>query len=375
MSGGVDSAVAAALLMDAGHCVTGVTFRLWDPPKATADGATGSPPDPVADAQRVADTLGINHKIVDQRERFAAEVVQPFVEAYLAGQTPSPCVYCNRQIKLHTLLELADELGAERIATGHYARVVRDEEGRAQLWRSQAGTKDQSYFLYRLLGDGLERLVLPLGDRDKPSVRAEAEARRLPVAHKPESQELCFVPDGDYVAFVEGLAPERIRRGAILDDQGQRIGEHGGIHRFTVGQRRGLGVALGRPAFVTHIDAEAQTVALGTEQDILAPGARLTDTVFADDVTFPLAATVQVRSQHQATGAELTALRPSQPSAGVEVRFAAPVRAISPGQAAVAYHGNRVLGGGRIVRALDEPAAEAASSASEPSSESPSDPD
>jgi len=360
LSGGVDSAIAAARLVDAGHEVIGVTFRLWQEPVPAPEPGAPGPRDAVADARRVAESIGIPHRIVDQRQHFAATVVTPFVDAYLSGQTPSPCVYCNRQIKLHSLLQLADELGAAAVATGHYARVRRDGGGRSHLLRSRAGGKDQSYFLYRLVGPGLERLVLPLGDSDKPTVRAEAAARGLPNARRSESQELCFVADGDYAAFVERQAPDRIQPGPLLDRAGQPLGQHGGIHRFTIGQRRGLGVALGHPAFVTRIDGQRQAVTVGTEADILAPGALLTDWIGAEDVSLPLSADVQIRSQHRACAARLTARAAAEPAAGVVVRFDAPVRAISPGQAAVAYHGDRVLGGGRIVRSLDSTAVRAA---------------
>jgi tRNA-specific 2-thiouridylase len=360
MSGGVDSAVAAARLLDAGHHVTGVTLRLWDGP-AGATAASGAPRvDHVQDAREVAEIIGIPHQLIDQREIFSRDVVEPFVEAYLSGTTPCPCVYCNRLVKVGTLLRLAGELGADAIATGHYAQVRRDEKGRPELHRGQAGSKDQSYFLYRLAADQLERLVLPLGDSNKQQVRAEAKDRGLPNANKQESQELCFVADDDYVAFVESLAPGPIRPGPILDAEGRKLGEHRGIHRFTVGQRRGLGVALGSPAFVTHIDSDRHAITVGAAAELYAGEILLDDTVFCDDVTFPLAAQVQIRSQHQAAPATIVSQVTASGDCQVVLRFETPVRAISPGQAAVAYHGDRVLGGGRIVRALDGGTARAA---------------
>ncbi len=360
MSGGVDSAVAAARLAKAGHQVTGVTLRLWDGLRAAPAGRAGPAgaplPDHADDAHQVAESLGIPHQIIDHRELFARDVVDPFVEAYLSGITPSPCVYCNRLVKIQTLLRLADELGADAIATGHYAQVRRDEHGHPSLHRSRAGTKDQSYFLYRLVADQLDRLLLPLGDSDKQQVRAEAAALGLPNAAKQESQELCFVADDDYVAFVEAQAPGRIRSGPILDAEGHTIGTHPGIHRFTVGQRRGLGVALGSPAYVTQIDGARHAIKLGAAAELYASRVLLTDTTFGNDVTFPLTAEVQIRSQHRAVPATIVSESTAGGDRQVVLNFQSPVRAISPGQAAVAYHGDRVLGGGRIVRTLDTPA-------------------
>jgi tRNA-specific 2-thiouridylase len=245
---------------------------------------------------------------------------------------------------MRVLLPLADRLGAARVATGHYARVVRDPSGVPRLARGRDRRKDQSYFLHMLTAAELERLELPLGDSTKEEVRAEAVALGLPVAGKGESQELCFVPDGDYAAFVEERAGDRVRPGPIVDADGRTVGRHPGIHRFTIGQRRGLGVALGAPAFVTAVDAAAATVHLGADVD--AAAADLGDVVLGADVALPLRATVQVRSQH--AGADATVAREGD---RVVARFASPVRAVAPGQVAVFYEGERVLGGGTILRA------------------------
>lgn len=345
MSGGVDSSVAAARLVDAGHDVVGVTLHLWDYPDDGEKGRCCAPEDQ-HDARRAADHLKMPHFSFDRREMFRTQVVEPFVASYLGGQTPSPCVACNRTVKLRELLPLADRLGAEGIATGHYARVVR-EGGRARLHRGRDRQKDQSYFLHMLREDELERLLLPLGDATKAEVRAEAVQRGLPGATKGESQELCFVTSGRYDAFVEERAEGRVRPGPILADDGRELGRHGGVHRFTVGQRKGLGVAAGKPQYVVGLDAATGAVRLGADDELFADRAWLDAPAFADDVVFPRAATVQVRSRHEGAEAVLV-----QREGRLEARFVEPVRAVSPGQVLVAYDGERVLGGATIVRAI-----------------------
>lgn len=348
MSGGVDSSVAAARLRDAGHEVVGVTLHLWDYPDDGSVKGRCCAPEDQHDARRVADFLGIPHYTFDRRELFRERVVDPFVRAYLDGSTPSPCVACNRSVKLRELLPLAARLGAALVATGHYARIV-EEAGIARLCRGRDRHKDQSYFLHMLREDELARLVLPLGESTKDEVRAEAIARRLPGATKGESQELCFVPSGRYDAFVAERAAGRLRPGPVVDRDGGVVGTHGGVHAFTIGQRKGIGVALGRPAFVVDLDAASGTVRLGDEAELYAEAAELTDGAWCDDVVFPLEAEVQVRARHQAAPAIVELCR--DPETGAEAlvaRFAAPVRAVSPGQVAVAYRGDRVLGGGTI---------------------------
>lgn len=351
MSGGVDSSVAAARLLDQGHEVIGVTLHLWDYPDDGSVRGRCCAPEDQHDARRVADHLGIPHYTFDRRDLFRAHVVDPFVSAYLEGETPSPCIACNRSVKLRELFPLADRLGAALVATGHYARVVH-AEGSARLYRGRDRVKDQSYFLHMLRADELARLALPLGDATKEEVRAEAIARRLPGATKGESQELCFVPTGRYDAFVAERAGDRIRPGRIVDAEGRAVGRHAGVHGFTLGQRKGLGVALGKPAFVVGLDAETATVRLGDEPDLYTREARIEDAAWSDDVRFPLAAEVKVRARHDGERAVID--RAVDPETAAEIfvaRFTEPVRAISPGQVAVAYDGERVLGGGRITRA------------------------
>lgn len=352
MSGGVDSSVAALRLRDAGHEVVGVTLHLWDYPDDGSVRGRCCAPEDQHDARRVADFLGIPHFTFDRRELFAKEVVRPFVDAYLDGQTPSPCVACNRGVKLRELLPLADRLGASHVATGHYARIAH-EEGEARLYRGRDPHKDQSYFLHMLREDELARLMFPLGDSTKEEVRAEAIARGLPAAQKGESQELCFVPTGRYDAFVEARAGDRLRPGAIVDDSGKPVGSHQGVHGFTIGQRKGLGVALGKPAFVTGLDPASGTVRVGDESSLYASGARLGPADLASDVSLPVEAWVRVRSRHE--GAAATVGLERDPATGADVliaRFHEPVRAISPGQIAVFYRGDRVLGGAAILGAI-----------------------
>jgi tRNA-specific 2-thiouridylase len=352
MSGGVDSSLAAVRLHDAGYDVVGVTLHLWDYPEEGKAGSHGRccAPEDQYDARRVADVIGFPHYTFDRRELFARTVVDPFVDAYLAGETPSPCTACNRGVKLAELFAIADKLGADRVATGHYARIVRDGAGIPRLAMGADRSKDQSYFLYATPRAWLERLVFPLGESTKPEVRSEAAARALPGAGKGESQELCFTGSGAhaYVDFVSQRARGRVRPGAIVDEEGRAIGVHEGVHRFTIGQRRGLGVAVGRPAFVTRIDAESGTVHLGTEDALRARAADVADVCLADGVALPRRATVRVRYRHEGD-AGLVVPSPSGEPKTARVLFDGPVRAVTRGQVAVFYDGESVLGGGRIV--------------------------
>ena len=354
MSGGVDSAVAAARLHEAGHEVVGVTLHLWDyPDDPSAKGGHGRccAPEDQYDARRTADALGFAHYTFDRRALFAEKIVAPFVDAYLSGETPSPCTACNRSVKLAELFAIADKLGAEHVATGHYAKVDRDADGTAYIAEGRDASKDQSYFLYAIPEPCVRRLVFPLGDSMKPDVRAEAVRRALPGAQKGESQELCFVGNGSYAGFVEeragAPAASRIRPGAIVDADGRVVGAHEGIHRFTVGQRKGLGVAVGRPVFVTRVDAATGTVHLGDEHALTAASADLDDLVLAPKVTLPRDVRVRVRYRHEGTAARVAWCGGGRAVA----QFLGPVRAVTPGQVAVLYDGARVLGGGRIVAA------------------------
>jgi tRNA-specific 2-thiouridylase len=347
MSGGVDSSVAAARLVEAGFDVIGVTLHLWDYPDDGSVRGRCCAPEDIFDARRVADRLGIFHYTYDRRELFEREVVSPFVDAYLSGTTPSPCVSCNRGVKVRELLQIADDLGARYVATGHYARVDAAREPVALLRALDHG-KDQSYFLHMLPPEVLARLMFPLGTSSKGEVRAEALRLGLAGADKGESQELCFVQQGRYSEFVSARAPERVRPGAIVDEAGRQLGSHGGIHRFTLGQRKNLGVATGERAYVVGVDADSRAVTVGPRERLLACGARIERASLAPDVTLPLRCDVAVRYRGQLSRARVERLGAS----GIELQFDAPVQAVVPGQVAVLYDGERVLGGGTISVAL-----------------------
>lgn len=345
MSGGVDSSVAAARLQQQGYDVVGVTLHLWDYPDDGSVKSRCCAPEDIHDARRVADALGFPHYAFDRRELFQREVIEPFVDGYLTGETPSPCVRCNRGVKIRELVQLADKLDASRVATGHYARLVQ-EAGRVELHRARDGSKDQSYFLHMLDQPTLGRLCFPLGDSDKAEVRAEALRLALPGAQKGESQELCFVPTGRYDSFVSERAGERLRPGPIVDETGKVVAQHAGVHRFTVGQRRNLGVALGKPSYVVGIDAAEGRIELGPIERLMATTAELGELSLAADLELPLTAEVQVRYR----GTPLPA-RIQRIPGGARVLFERPVQAVVPGQFAVFYAGSRVLGGGLIRKA------------------------
>ena len=354
MSGGVDSAVAAARLVDDGHDVVGVTLHLWDYPDegAGSHGRCCAPEDQY-DARRTADALGIPHFTFDRRELFAKTVVEPFVDAYLAGETPSPCTACNRGVKIAELVALADRLGA-RTRRDRPLRATRPHDpgpsGVPYLREGADASKDQSYFLYATPREHLERLVFPLGESPKPEVRAEAVRRNIPGATKGESQELCFVGAGAgaYAALRrEAREGPRATRVPSSMPTARVVGNHEGIHRFTIGQRKGLGVALGKPAFVTAIDAETATVRLGEGEGLESIVAEVDDVVLAPGVSLPFDARVRVRYRHEGAAGRVEAISDER----VRVRSYAsptPVRAVSRGQVAVFYDGDRVLGGGRL---------------------------
>jgi tRNA-uridine 2-sulfurtransferase len=349
MSGGVDSSVAAARLVEGGYDVIGVTLHLWDYPDDGSVRGRCCAPEDIFDARRVSDKLGIPHYTYDRRALFEREVVTPFVDAYLSGTTPSPCVECNRGVKVRELLEIADDLGAELVATGHYARVDTAHTPAALLRAFDHG-KDQSYFLHMLPPEVLRRLVFPLGTSSKRDVREQALRLGLAGAEKGESQELCFVQKGRYAEFVSERAPERVRPGSIVDEAGRTLGEHSGIHRFTLGQRKNLGVATGERAYVVGVDAASRSVTLGPRERLLSRGARIERVSLAPDVTLPLVCDVAVRYRGQLQRAHVQL----SGATGIEVRFTEPVQAVVPGQVAVLYHGERVLGGGTISAALAE---------------------
>ncbi len=345
MSGGVDSSVAAARLLSQGYEVVGVTLHLWDyPDEATPKGRCCAPED-IHDAARVAAHLGFPHYAFDRRELFNEKVVAPFVDAYLEGVTPSPCVTCNRTVKFTELIRVADRLGCTQLATGHYARIMW-HEGHHELHSGLDATKDQSYFLYALTEEQLARLCFPLGDSKKADVRAQAIALQLPGATKGESQELCFVQTGQYDKFIQERAGHRIRPGRIVQNGGRVLGEHPGIHQFTLGQRRNLGVATGERIYVTGLNPASAEVTLGDKSELYRDWARLDDVQMAADIGPPCSVDCMVRYRGQRQAARLLL-----ESGTFLVHFAQPLAPVVPGQHTVFFQGDRVVGGGKIIAA------------------------
>ena len=349
MSGGVDSAVAGLLLLEQGYDVVGVTLQLADLSEQGLGVSRCCSPADVTTARDVAAKLGIAHYALDFEDVFRREVVDPFVAAYLSGSTPSPCVRCNSRVKFGELLPVANQLGCDLLASGHYARLQR-RSGAAELQRAADGAKDQSYFLFVLSPAQLDRLVLPLGGLSKAEVRVRACAAGLPNADRRDSQEVCFVPPGgSYVDVIERLAPDRLPgRGDLVDAAGRVVGSHGGFHRYTPGQRRGLGVAGRDRTYVRAIDPARNRVVVGPDDALVHRAIELEGTNWLQHVDDAFAAEVQVRSRHEAEPATVSITGP----ATARVEFPAGVRAPAPGQAAVCYRGDRVLGGGWIVAVL-----------------------
>lgn len=344
MSGGVDSATAAALLVRQGYEVVGVTMRLWtlEDPDAPMHQRRCCSVEDTDDARAVCQVLGIPHYVLNLEDEFRQSVVDYFCLEYQRGRTPNPCIACNQHIKFRPLLAKALALEAEYLATGHYARVRRGADG-YELWRAVDESKDQSYVLYMLGQAELERLIFPVGDYTKAEVRDIAGEMGLPVADKPDSADICFIPSGDYRAFVSQYS--MAEPGHILDRGGRVLGQHQGIIGYTIGQRRGLGVAAGQPLYVVAIQPDTNTVVVGPEEELLA------DTIWSEDVSFvageppgrPVRIEAKVRYRSGLVPATLTA-----EGRRADLRLDTPVRAITPGQAVVFYRGEKVLGGGVI---------------------------
>jgi len=348
MSGGVDSSVATALLVDRGYDVVGISLRLAEErPGGSSSGCCSL--EDFQDAARVADALGVPHYVFDMREAFARDVIAPFVEEYLAGRTPSPCILCNRSIKFSALRRRAAELGAAWVATGHYAR--RDHDGtHFRLRRGLDAGKDQSYFLFEMDQAGLAHTLFPVGDMTKDEVRSYATSRGIVTAGKADSQEICFVPDGRYAEFVEKVAPGRTRAGRVVDAAGNVVGQHEGVHRFTVGQRRGLGIAHSDPLYVESIDAASATVQVAARSDLRRGGLVADGVVWTSGQSEPDGARIDARIRYRHRDIAATVVRSDQSE--VELRFDVPEEAITPGQAVVFYRGDAVVGGAWIRRSL-----------------------
>jgi tRNA-specific 2-thiouridylase len=344
MSGGVDSSVAAALLSEQGHDVIGLSMQLYDQSGPESFGSCCSLDD-LHDARRVASTLGFPHYILNFERQFHDTVIANFVAEYVSGRTPLPCAHCNSDLKFSTLLERARGLGAEHVATGHYARVAQ-REGRWLLMRSADRDKDQSYFLFSLTQEQLAHARFPVGDLTKPQVREQARRLSLTVADKPDSQEICFVPDHDYASFVARHAPDAAQGGAIVNERGEHLAEHGGVHRFTIGQRKGLGVSSPAPLYVLRIDPESREVTVGPRSSLERE--RLTASgvnwIAVDPPATWLPAAAQIRHRHAAAAGRVRALENGR----AEFVFDTPQSAVTPGQAVVFYDGDVVVGGGWI---------------------------
>ena len=363
MSGGVDSSAAAAILKEQGHELVGFTMQLWDQRRGINVDENGDPLpsrccslDDVYDARRVAEELDFPFYVLNLERDFERDVVQPFVTSYLNGETPIPCVTCNSRLKFASLDRLALSLGCEKVATGHYARVEFDEDTRRyRLLRGRNEQKDQSYFLWELTQAQLSRALFPLGEMSKPEARDAARQHGLnTVAEKKESQEICFVPDGDYAGFINRYldAENQTERlpgtGEIVDTTGRVVGQHEGIHRYTIGQRRGIGIADQRPLYVVSINSDQNRVTVGSADELLSSEftAAGVNWIAFDNPSDPVRAEVRVRYRHTAAPATINPL----PNNRARIVFDEPQRAITPGQATVFYRGDEVVGGGWIVR-------------------------
>jgi len=358
MSGGVDSSVVAGMLHRAGERVIGLTMQLWNQrrlPEIAAEGATGRccSLDDVYDARHVAQQLGIPYYVVNFEQRFEQQVVKPFIDEYLAGRTPIPCTLCNNFIKFDQFLAVAEGVGAERIATGHYARIAwNPDSGRWEMRRSADRAKDQTYFLCGLTQEQLSRTRFPLGGFEKSAVRELAREIGIATAQKPDSQEICFVPNGDYAGFIDayfreqGIPPAETR-GELVTTDGRVVGEHSGVHHFTVGQRRGLRVAAGEPLYVIATEPATRRVIIGRNDALLRASMRVKDVnwISIPAPSEPVRAEVKIRNKHAAAAATIL---PWSDPARLEVRFDEPQRAVTSGQGAVFYSGDLVLGGGWI---------------------------
>ena len=342
LSGGVDSSVAAYLLKKQGYDVIGVTMHMWQPENDESE------PSSITDARKVAEALGIPYYVMDFKEVFEEKVMNYFVEEYLQGHTPNPCTTCNRFVKWEALLERSRQLGADYIATGHYARIFQLPNGRYTIKTSATAAKDQTYALYNLTQEQLAHTLMPVGEYTKEEIRQIAEEAKLPVAQKKDSMEICFIPDNDYASFIEKKAGDRVPGpGNFVTKEGQVIGKHKGITHYTIGQRKGLNIAMGHPVFVTKICSKTGDVVLGDNQDVFSNILVCDHLNFMgmEDITEPRRVMAKIRYAHKGDMCLLERINETR----IRVTFEHPVRAITPGQAVVFYEQDYVLGGGTIV--------------------------
>lgn len=367
MSGGVDSSVAAALLRDCGLNVIGLTMKAWlesSPDDAVCAG--GATETAAEEARRVADTLGIRHYVVDLQEDFRKLVVDEFCREYKLGRTPNPCIVCNRRVKFGLLLQKATDLGADWLATGHYARVTRDTgSGRYLLLKGVDPRRDQSYVLYRLTQAQLSRILLPLGSYEKKDIRSLARDYGLPVADKSESREICFIPDNDYRRFLReyrgesalaGVSASRdvqcSREGVILNTEGEILGTHRGIEDFTIGQRKGLGIASDRRMYVVELDPDTASVVVGRESELYSSELVAGDCNWISVERLPDLMRASAKIRYASPPVDVAVSKDPDGGGRIRVAFSRPVRAVTPGQAVVLYSGETVIGGGTIERAI-----------------------
>lgn len=350
MSGGVDSSVAAYLLKEAGYDVIGVTMQIWqkEPDETVSENGGCCGLSAVEDAARVAQMLEIPHYVMNFRDEFEQKVIQYFMKEYLAGRTPNPCIACNRYVKWESLLQRSLQIGADYIATGHYARIARLENGRYAICRSATAAKDQTYALYNLTQKQLSHTLMPVGDYEKGEIREIAQKIGLNVAHKPDSMEICFVPDQDYAKFIEENSGCRIPEGNFVTADGTVIGRHKGITHYTVGQRKGLNLSMGHPVFVTEIRPETNEVVIGDAGDVFTDRLVCSNLNFMsmEDITEDTPVVAKIRYNHPGQKAIVRRISEDQ----AEVLFEEPVRAVTPGQAVVFYDGDYVAGGGTILK-------------------------